>query len=204
MTWPRMPGPQLREPEEFRATWAQTWHNYAKPFLAANVVVALLCFMIGYVVGGYVGCVLLPVAVVGGVTLLQRVASRGHGLRLSPTGVEFLRRDGVVVRMRWPDIQGVVVINRRSGTVIAPYGVGRAAAQAGADMFADANTGPGLTGVGEILSADQAARQRQLGPAWVAMADPQTVHMSLILIDRAWTAGRIGDWLRHYRPGLLP
>ncbi|MEU7870726.1 hypothetical protein [Dactylosporangium sp. NPDC049140] len=190
--------------EEFRATWTQTWHNYAKPFLVTNIVVALLCFMIGYVIAGYPGMILLPVAVVGGVTLLQRAASRGHGLRLSPTGVEFLRRDGKVVRMRWADIQGVVVINRRSGTVIAPYGVGRAAAQAGVDMFADANTGPGITGVGEILDHTQAERQRQQGPVWVPFGDPLTVNMSLAMIDRGWPAGRIGEWFRRYRPDLLP
>ncbi|MFI5906780.1 hypothetical protein [Dactylosporangium sp. NPDC051541] len=194
----------MNEPEEFRASWAQTWHNYAKPFIVTNVLVALLCFVIGYIIAGYPGMVLMPVLVVAGITWLQRIASRGHGLRLSPTGVEFLRRDGVVVRMRWPDIQGVVVINRRSGTVIAPWGAGRAAAQAGVDMFADANTGPGVTGVGEILSPAQVDKQRQAGPAWVALADPQTVNMSLSMIDRGWPAGRIGDWFRRYRPDLLP
>jgi hypothetical protein len=195
------PGTQA---EEFRATWSQTWHTHAKPFLATNIVLALLCFVIGYVVAGYAGMILLPVLVVGGMTLLQRVASRGHGLRLSPSGVEFLRRDGKVVRMRWPDIQGVVVINRRSGTVIAPYGVGRAAAQAGVDMFADANSGPGITGVGEVLTEVQAAQQAQHGPAWVPFGDPLTVNMSLAMIDRGWPAGRIGDWFRRYRPDLLP
>ncbi|WP_433083615.1 hypothetical protein ACQP1P_05215 [Dactylosporangium sp. CA-052675] len=194
----------MNEPEEFRASWAQTWHNYSKPFLPTNILVALLMFVIGYMIAGYAGMVLGPVLVVGAITLLHRVASRQQGLRLSPNGVEFLRRDGKIVRMRWADIQSIVVINRRSGTVIAPYGVGRAAAQAGVDMFADANTGPGLTGVGEILDHGQVERQRQHGAQWVPFGDPLTVNMSLAMIDRGWTSGRIGDWFRRYRPDLLP
>ncbi|WP_432985991.1 hypothetical protein [Dactylosporangium sp. CA-233914] len=187
--------------EEFRATWSQTWHTHVKPFLVTNIVVAILAFMIGYVAGGYAGAILLPIVLVGGVTWLQRIASRGHGLRLSSVGVEFLRRDGKVVRMRWADIQGVVLINRRAGTVIAPYGVGRAAAQAGVEMFADANSGPGITGVGEILDRGTAAAQR--GGPWVPAGDPQTVNMSLAMIDRGWPRGRIGEWFRRYRPDLL-
>ncbi len=193
----------MNEPEQFRASWAQTWHNYSKPFLPTNIVVALLMFVIGYMIAGYPGMVLGPILVVGGITALHRVASRGPGLRLSPTGVEFLRRDGRTVRMRWADVQSVAVINRRSGTVIAPYGVGRAAAQAGVDMFADANTGPGLTGVGEILDHQQAEQQQRHGAEWVPFGDPLTVNMSLAMIDRGWTSGRIGDWVRRYRPDLL-
>ncbi|WP_433056697.1 hypothetical protein [Dactylosporangium sp. CS-033363] len=194
----------MHEPEEFRATWNQTWHAYAKPFLAANILLALLLFVIGWMIGGYAGMVLAPIIGVGAITLFQRMASRGHGLRLSDTGVEFLRRDGVIVRMRWPDIQGVVVMNRRSGTVIAPYGVGRAAAQSGVDMFADANSGPGITGIGEVLDHRQVEAQRRHGPAWVPLAEPQKVNMSLAMIDRSWPRDRIGDWFRRYRPDLLP
>ncbi|WP_433215105.1 hypothetical protein ACQP00_05250 [Dactylosporangium sp. CS-047395] len=194
----------MNEPEEFRASWGQTWHTYAKPFLAANILLALLLFVIGWIIGGYAGMVLAPVIGVGAITLFQRMASRSHGLRLSDTGVEFLRRDGVIVRMRWPDIQGVVVINRRSGTVIAPYGVGRAAAQSGVDMFADANSGPGITGIGEVLDHRQVEAQRRHGPTWVPLAEPQKVNMSLAMIDRSWPRDRIGDWFRRYRPDLLP
>ncbi|MEV6932778.1 hypothetical protein AB0M46_50960 [Dactylosporangium sp. NPDC051485] len=190
--------------EEFRATWSQTWKTHLKPYLAANIVVALLSWMIGYVIGGYVMSVVLPVLLVGGMVLLHRVASRGHGLRLSPTGVEFLRRDGKIARMRWPDIGGVVLINRRTSAVIAPWGPGRAAAQLGADMFADANSGPGITGVGELLSQSQAAQQRQAGPEWVPLAEPQALNMSLAMIDRDWPKGPIGAWFRRYRPDLLP
>ncbi|WP_432835371.1 hypothetical protein [Dactylosporangium sp. CA-092794] len=192
------------QPEEFRATWAQTWHTHVKPFLVANIVVALLSFMIGYAVGGYPGAIILPVVLVGGMTLLQRVASRGHGLRLSPTGVEFLRRDGRIARVRWPDIEAVVVINRRTSAVIAPYGVGRAAAEQGAAAFADANSGPGITGVGELLGPAAVARQHAHGPSWLPLAEPQALRLSLAMIDRSWPAGRIGDWFRRYRPDLLP
>lgn len=192
------------ETEEFRATWAQTWHNNLKPYLVTNTLVVLLAWVIGYVIGGYLISVLLPVALLAGLTLLHRLASRGHGLRLSPTGVEFLRRDGKNVRMRWPDVKGVVVINRKTNVVIAPWGVGRAAAQTGAEMFAEANSGPGITGLGEVLGRAEVAQQARLGPAWAPLAQPVEVNMNLVLIDRNWMTGRIGEWFRRYRPDLLP
>jgi hypothetical protein len=190
--------------EEFRATWAQTWHNNLKPYLATNILVVLLAWVIGYAIGGYLLSVVLPVAILAALTLMHRWASRGHGLRLSPTGVEFLRRDGKHVRMRWPDVKGVVAINRKTNVVIAPWGAGRAAAQAGAEMFAAANSGPGITGRGEVLGHAEVARQAQAGPAWVPLAEPVEVNMNLVLIDRNWMTGRIGDWFRRYRPDLLP
>jgi hypothetical protein len=195
--------PPGSRPEEFRATWAQTWHTHMKPFLIANVIVAILSFMIGYMIGGYLVSVVLPVALVGAVTLLQRIASRGHGLRLSPTGVEFLRRDGVVIRMRWADIQGIVLFNQRQTGVVAPYGVGRAAASAGSAAFAEANSGAGITGLGEVLDHTQVAQQQRHGEEWVRFGDPQTVNMRLAVVDRRWIAGRVGEWFRQHRPDLL-
>jgi hypothetical protein len=143
------------------------------------------------------------VVLVGGMTLLQRVASRGHGLRLSPSGVEFLRRDGLITRMRWADIQAVVLFNQRRTGVVAPYGVGRAAASAGSAAFAEANSGAGITGLGDVLTHTQVAQQHQHGAEWVRFGDPQAVNMRLAVVDRTWFAGRVGEWFRKYRPDLL-
>ncbi|GAA0726664.1 hypothetical protein Drose_12140 [Dactylosporangium roseum] len=190
--------------EEFRATWRQTWHTHIKPFLISNILIAVVAWVLGYVFGGPVVSVLPPVVLVGLITLLQRVASRGHGLRLSADGVEFLRRDGVVVRMRWADIRGIAVLDQRRTGVIAPYGVARAAAAADSAAFAAANTGDGLVGIGEVLTPAQAAQQRQAGPAWQPLGKTGAASLRLAVVDREWRTGRIGEWFRAYRPDLMP
>jgi hypothetical protein len=192
------------EPEEFRASWTQTWHTHIKPFLLSNILIALVSWVIGYAVGGPVVSVVLPVVLVGGITLLQRVASRGHGLRLSANGVEFLRRDGQVVRLRWADIQGVTVLGQRRTGVIAPSGVARTVASGDSAAFAAANTGAGLVGIGDVLTREQVAQQHQRGPGWVRFGDPTEVNMRLVVVDRQWQTDRIGEWFRQYRPDLVP
>ena len=192
------------EPEEFRASWRQTWQTNIRPFLVSNILIALVTWMLGYMFGGPVVSVLLPVGLVGLITLLHRVASRGHGLRLSPNGVEFLRRDGVVVRMRWADIERIAVLSQRQTGVIAPYGAARAAAASDSAAFAQANTGDGLVGIGEQLTRAQVAQQRQAGPVWQPLGTTGEAFLRLTLVDREWRTGRIGEWFRAYRPDLAP
>jgi len=192
------------EPEEFRASWTQTWHTHIKPFLISNILIALVSWVIGYVIGGPVGSVLLPVVLAGGITLLQRVASRGHALRLSAEGIEFLRRDGQIVRMRWADIEQVTLLSQKQTGVIAPYGAARAAAASDAQAFAAANTGAGLIGMGDILTHAQVAQQERQGrQAWLRFAEPIQVNMRLVVVDRTWQTDRVGEWFRRYRPDLM-
>ncbi|MFJ8582575.1 hypothetical protein [Micromonospora sp. NPDC093277] len=148
---------------------------------------------------------LLPVGLVTLITLLHRVASRGHGLRLSATGVEFLRRDGVVVRMRWADIREITVLAQRRTGAVAPTAAARAIVAADVAAFAAANTGHGIVGTGEVLTRAQVAQQRQAGPVWQPLGETSSeAFLRLTLIDRDWRAGRIGDWFRVYRPDLAP
>ncbi|WP_213452027.1 hypothetical protein [Rhizomonospora bruguierae] len=191
-------------PEEFRASWRQTWHTHIKPFLVSNILIALVTWVLGYVFGGPVLSVLLPVGLVGLVTLLQRGASRGYVLRLSANGVEFLRRHGVVVRMKWADIQAITVLTQgRTGIVIAPTGAARSIVAADSAAFAAANTGYGIVGVGEVLTPLQAAQQRRAGPAWQPAGTVREASLRLAAVDHDWRTGRIGEWFRVYRPDLL-
>jgi hypothetical protein len=192
------------EPEEFRASWAQTWHTHIKPFLISNILIALVAWVIGYALGGPIVSVILPIVLVGGLVMLQRVWSRGHGLRLSHNGVEFLRRDGKVVRIRWADIERVTLLAQKQTGVIAPYGPARAAAASDAAAFAEANSGAGITGMGDVLTYDQAAQQQRRGPDWVRFGEPIQVNMRLVVVDRTWQSDRVGEWFRSYRPDLMP
>ncbi|MCW3838988.1 hypothetical protein ONA70_02610 [Micromonospora yasonensis] len=181
-----------------------TWYTHIKPFLKSNILIALITWVLGYMFGGPVFSVLLPVILVGLITLLHRVASRGHGLRVSANGVEFLRRDGVVVRMRWADIQGITVLAQRRTGVVAPTGAARSVAAADSAAFAAANTGHGIVGIGEVLTRAQVAQQRQAGPVWQPFGKTDDAFLRLTLVDREWRTGRIGEWFRAYRSDLMP
>ncbi len=193
------------QPEEFRPTWAQTWQTSIKPFMTANVIAIVLMWVIGYMLAGPVLSVVLPLVVAGVVVGLARYASRSRVARLSPYGVEFVGRGGRITRMRWTDVQQVAVLAPKTGAVIAPYGVGRAALSGDMAAFAHANTGPGLVGRGEVLTRQQAQQQRGQGPTWLTFGVPdKQVRLFLTTIDRDWPGGAMGDWVRRYRPDLLP
>lgn len=193
------------QPEVFWPTWSQTWQVNLRPWLAVNIVILLLTWVLGYIVGGPVASVVIPVVIIVAVVGLSRYASRSQGLRMSAYGVELLRRDGGIVRMRWPDIEQIAVVAQRGRSIVAPYGIARAAAGASMSAYMAANTGPGLLGRGESLTPAEAQQQRQQGSAWLTYR--QTLDqfgLRLVVIDRDWLNGPIGDWIRRYRPDLLP
>lgn len=191
------------QPEEFTASWAQTWHNFVKPFLPSNILIFLVLWVLGYALGGPVVSVVLPIVVSGGIVGLQRVASRSSAVRISGYGIEVRRRNGELIGVRWGDVERVVILDKRRAGVIAPYGMPRAAAQASAAQFASANTGPGLVGQGTRLSPVSAA-QVAGSPAWLEQpAQREAVQLFLMVVDRRWPQGRIGEWVRRYRPDLL-
>jgi hypothetical protein len=193
------------QPEVFRPTWAQTWQLNLRPWLPVNIVILLLTWVIGYVVAGPVGSVVIPVVLIAAIVALSRYASRSQGLRVSGYGVELLRRDGGIVRMRWPDIEQVAVVAQRGRSIVAPYGVARAAAGASMSAYVAANTGPGLLGRGESLTPAEVEQQRRHGPGWLRYRETlDQFGLRLVVIDRDWQNGSIGEWVRAYRPDLLP
>jgi hypothetical protein len=195
-----LPGDQ---PEVFRADWAQTWRTHIRPFLISNILVALVAWVLGYALGGPIFSVLLPIILVGGMTLLQRYASHSQGLRLSGHGIEFLRRNGSVVRLRWSDIERIEVLAQKKAGSVAPTAAGRAAAGASAQAFADANTGAGLIGNGDVLTTDEEMRYQGQPQAWQTTGQPVRVNMPLVKVDTQWATGRIGELIYAHRPDLF-
>lgn len=193
------------QPEEFRPGWAQTWSTNLRPTLPLNILLLLLCWVLGYIFGGTVGSVVLPVVVVGGLVAWARYASWAQGVRVSAYGVEFLNRNGSTVRMRWDDIERIAILATRGpGFAVAPTAVARGVMRASSAAVADANTGPGLVGLGERLTAAEAKGQWAQGPAWVPVRPTVQMLLRLTQVDRNWQQGSIGDWMRRYRPDLLP
>ncbi|GAA5185181.1 hypothetical protein GCM10023322_28320 [Rugosimonospora acidiphila] len=192
-------------PEVFRPAWAQTWQTVLRPWLVTDILILFVGGAVGYVIGGPVVSVVLPVAVVAALVALSRYRSWSQVVRLSEYGVELLRRNGGVTRMRWSDVERIAVVAQRGRSVLAPYGVGRAAAAGSMAAFVAANTGPGLLGRAEHLTRSEAERQRGQGPAWQPSGrELEPLAVRLVVIDRNWITGPIGDWVRLYRPDLLP
>ncbi len=183
------------QPETFTPTWGQTWHGSIKPMLPMNIALFLLCWAIGYMLGGYLWSVLLPVLVVGAMTLLARVGSAMLKVRVSGYGIEILR--GSTSRgVAWANLERVALLTKHGGPVAGTYGIGLGATRAAMGNYESANTGPGLIGQGVVLIRS--------GPAELAAPHArQKVLLLLFSVDRRWPRGRIGDWVRAYRPDLM-
>jgi hypothetical protein len=183
------------QPEIFTPTWAQTWHAVIRPLLPMNLLLLGLCWAIGYVLGGPLWSVLLPVLVVGATTLLARIGTRSLRVRVSGYGIELLRGSrsrGVA----WPNLDRVELLTRRGSPVVGPRGVAGVVAGASMASYGSANTGPGLIGAGSVLTRPT--------PADLARQPPrERILLPLFSVDRRWHAGRIGDWVRAYRPDLM-
>jgi hypothetical protein len=191
------------QPERFTADWAQTWRNFVKPMLPSTILLVVLSFVLGYAVGGPVGCVALPVLLAAAMVGLARLASTRSAVRVSGHGIEVLSR-GRVTGLRWADVDQVMILDKRRAAVVAPYGPALGAARASAQGLANANSGPGLVGTGTVLTQLDSDRVLRAGPDWLDQQGQQVpVRMFLTVVDRDWTAGPIGAWVRRYRPDLL-
>jgi hypothetical protein len=123
-------------------------------------------------------------------------------LRMSPAGVEWWDGYGFHVRLPWGRIVRVGDIQTAMTRPGARVGVA-----GGVRLTVRAWHNTGLVGWGE-------QRTPQRAPGWVkqllagAPRDPVTgapeVAIPLGALDERWTAGAMGDWVRRYRPDLLP
>ena len=123
-------------------------------------------------------------------------------LRMSPEGVEWRDGYGFHVRLRWDRVVRVGDVQTPMTRPGARVGVA-----GGIRLTVQAWHNSGLIGWGE-----QQLPQR--APGWVrqllarAPRDPVTgapeVAIPLGALDERWTAGAMGDWVRRYRPDLLP
>ncbi len=136
---------------------------------------------------------------------VYRKARRGFlstVLRMSPAGVEWWDGYGFHVRLRWDRIVRVGEVRTAMTKPGARVGVA-----GGARIGVRAWSNSGLIGWGE-------QRIPATAPGWVrelldrAPRDPRTnateVAIPLAGLDDTWTVGPMGDWVRRYRPDLLP
>jgi hypothetical protein len=123
-------------------------------------------------------------------------------LRMSPAGVEWWDAYGFHVRLRWDRVVRVGEVHTAMTKPGARVGV-----SGGVKLSVRAWENSGLIGWGKQRVPDKA-------PAWVkdmlarAPRDPATgapeVAIPLSGLDDTWTMGPMGDWVRRYRPDLLP
>jgi hypothetical protein len=123
-------------------------------------------------------------------------------LRMSPAGVEWWDGYGFHVRLPWDRIVSVGDVQTSMTKPGARVGVA-----GGARLTVRAWHNSGLIGWGEQQTPSRA-------PKWVkdllarAPRDPATgapqVAIPLGGLDDRWTVGAMGDWVRRYRPDLLP
>jgi hypothetical protein len=123
-------------------------------------------------------------------------------LRMSPAGVEWWDGYGFHVRLPWDRITRIGDVQ----TAVTKPGA-RVGVAGGARLTVPAWHNSGLIGWGEQHTPARA-------PGWVkdllarAPRDPRTgapeVAIPLGGLDDRWTVGGMGDWVRRYRPDLLP
>lgn len=183
---------------------------FARTFLPFVPVLVLLFFVMTALGSIPFGGGLLPgmgIGVLGtavAVLALYRKARRGvlgTVIRMSPDGVELTDGYGFRISMRWPDIGAVGEVH--SATVRPGAAVGRTVRIPVRGTLVNS----GLIGWGRRQIPPNA-------PAWMTRMldavprDPQTgatqVAIPLGGLDPAWRIGRMGDWVRNYRPDLLP
>jgi hypothetical protein len=150
----------------------------------------------------------LAVGLVPTVLLALRVYSKARRgflstvLRMSPAGVEWWDGYGFHVRLPWNRITRVGDVQ----TAVTKPGA-RVGVAGGVRLTVRAWHNSGLIGWGEQQTPARA-------PKWVqdllaqAPREPNTgapeVAIPLGGLDDRWTVGAMGDWVRRYRPDLLP
>ncbi|MEV0615561.1 hypothetical protein AB0I81_19760 [Nonomuraea sp. NPDC050404] len=189
---------------EFRMR-SGSFPRFLAPFIAPLVLFFGVCLLLGaiFTQSTPLGAVVGALATGGLVAVLaakhRRLAS-GTVVRFSPDGVELTDSLGFRVRLRWPDITRIDVVDTQLAN---PRRVGR---PGGARVRVQPLRSVGLIGWGERVvppripgwMRDRLARV----PVDPASGRPE-VTIPLGEFDAVWQRGPMGDWVRHYRPDLV-
>jgi hypothetical protein len=197
-----------QETEEFRVV--SPGALFARTFLPFVPVLVLLFFVMTALGSIPLGGRLLPGVGIGllatavAVLALYRKARRGvlgTVVRMSADGVELADGYGFRISMRWADVTAVGEVH--SATVRPGAAVGRTVRIPVRGTLVNS----GLIGWGRREVPPNA-------PAWMTRMleavplDPQTGATQIAIplggLDPAWRIGHMGDWVRSYRPDLLP
>lgn len=209
MNTPSWPAPGDRSAQEFRVRdpWLMMVRANLRILPLLVIFYAIMVALGSLPFGGR----LLPGLAIGLVPtalLVLRVYSKARRgflstvLRMSPAGVEWWDGYGFHVRLRWDRIVRIGEVKTAMTKPGARIGV-----SGGARLTVRAWHNSGLIGWGEQKIPKKA-------PKWVkdllarAPRDPHTgapeVAIPLAGLDDTWTVGAMGDWVRRYRPDLLP
>lgn len=124
-------------------------------------------------------------------------------LRMSPAGVEWWDNYGFHVRLRWERIVRIGEVHTEMTKPGARVGM-----PGGTQLTVEAWRNSGLIGWGEQQQIPEKAPKWIKGLLARAPRDPDTgapqVAIPLGGIDDRWMEGPISDWVRRYRPDLLP
>ncbi|WP_260477904.1 ATP-binding protein [Nonomuraea sp. WAC 01424] len=179
--------------------------RFAAPFAAPLVLFFAVCLLLGAVLTGSsaLGVVigaLATAALFGVLAVKHRRLVAGTVVRFSDEGVELADSRGFRVRLRWPDLTRIDVVDTQ---LADPRSMGR---PGGARVRVQALRSVGLVGWGERTLPPRV-------PGWMrerlarVPADPATgrpeVAIPLGEIDPLWERGPMGDWVRRHRPDLM-
>ncbi|MEO3800969.1 hypothetical protein [Nonomuraea sp. B1E8] len=190
--------------EEFRIR-AGSFPRFVAPFAALLVLFFVVILLLGAI---FTGSTLLGIAIgalaTGGLLAVlaakHRRMSSGTVVRFTADGVELTDSLGFRVHLRWAGITRIDVVDTQLAN---PRRVGR---PGGVRVRAQALRSVGLIGWGERTVPPRI-------PGWMrdrlsrVPVDPATgrpeVTIPLGEFDTLWQRGRMGDWVRHYRPDLM-
>ncbi|MFC5830209.1 hypothetical protein [Nonomuraea insulae] len=189
---------------EFRIR-AGSFPRILAPFIAPLVIFFAVCLLLGAIFTGSTPLGILLGALATGVLVAvlaakhRRLAS-GTVARFSADGVELTDSYGFRVRLRWPDITRIDIVDTQ---LADPRRVGR---PGGVRARVQPLRSVGLVGWGERTVPPRI-------PGWMrerlarVPVDPATgrpeVAIPLGEFDPLWERGPMGDWVRRYRADLM-
>jgi hypothetical protein len=190
--------------DEFRIR-AGSFPRFAAPFAAPLVLFFAVCLLLGAIftnstpLGVLIGALATAALLAVLVAKHRRLAS-GTVVRFAPDGVELSDSYGFRVRLRWPDITRIDVVDTQLAN---PRRIGR---PGGLQVRAQALRSVGLIGWGERTVPPRV-------PGWMrdrlarVPVEPDTgrpeVAIPLGEFDPLWERGPMGDWVRRHRPDLM-
>lgn len=179
--------------------------RFAAPFIAPLVLFFAVCLLLGAIftgstaLGAVVGA-LATAALLAVLAAKHRRLASGTVVRFSADGVELTDSYGFRVRLRWPDVTRIDVVDTQ---LAGPRTIGR---PGGVRVRVQPLRSVGLVGWGERTVPPRV-------PGWVrdrlasVPVDPATgrpeVAIPLGEFDALWQNGPMGGWVRRHRPDLL-
>lgn len=190
--------------EEFRIR-PGSFPRFAAAFVGPLILFFLVCLLLGaFLTGGTAGGIAIAALATAGLTgvlaLKYRRLAESTVVRFSAEGMELSDHHGFQVRLRWPDITRIDVVETQPAS---PRRIGRLG---GLRVRTQPLRATGVIGWGERVVPARI-------PGWMrdrlaaAPVDPDSgrpeVAIPLGEFDPLWERGPMGAWIRRHRPDLL-